>query len=115
MCGSMADIQSAAAEIRRGKEEEKRTKKNKPQHENIMVCALFHRVTIIIILHASASPFSMHVLLGLFYCSSLWRAAFGIGQGVAYGRQRLSSLGPAIKSTRLLRAPFHFVHTAAVL
>jgi len=32
MCGSMADIQSAAAEIRRGK---KRRKKNKPQHENI--------------------------------------------------------------------------------
>ena len=33
MCGSMADIQSAAAEIRRGKKE--RRKKNKPQHENI--------------------------------------------------------------------------------
>jgi len=29
----MADIQSAAAEIRRGKKEEER--KNKPQHENI--------------------------------------------------------------------------------
>jgi len=37
MCGSMADIQSAAAEIRRGKKkkEERRKKKNKPQHENI--------------------------------------------------------------------------------
>jgi len=34
MCGSMADIQSAAAEIRRGKKEERRTK-NKPQHANI--------------------------------------------------------------------------------
>jgi len=34
MCGSMADIQSAAAEIRRGKKE-RRIKKNKPQHENI--------------------------------------------------------------------------------
>jgi len=34
MCGSMADIQSAAAEIRRGKQ---RRRKNKPQHENIMV------------------------------------------------------------------------------
>jgi len=33
MCGSMADIQSAAAEIRRGKKKKK--KKNKPQHENI--------------------------------------------------------------------------------
>jgi len=32
MCGSMADIQSAAAEIRRGKKEER---KNKPEHENI--------------------------------------------------------------------------------
>jgi len=43
MCGSMADIQSAAAEIKRGKN---RKKKNKPQHENIM-SALFHRATII--------------------------------------------------------------------
>jgi len=31
----MADIQSAAAEIRRGKKEDERRKKNKPQHENI--------------------------------------------------------------------------------
>jgi len=34
----MADIQSAAAEIRRGKKEErkrKKKKKNKPQHKNI--------------------------------------------------------------------------------
>jgi len=38
MCGSMADIQSAAAEIRRGKKERRR--KNKPQHENIMVCPI---------------------------------------------------------------------------
>ena len=37
MCGSMADIQSAAAEIRRGKKkkEEEERRKNKPQHENI--------------------------------------------------------------------------------
>jgi len=36
MCGSMADIQSAAAEIRRGKKKkEERKKKNKPQPENI--------------------------------------------------------------------------------
>jgi len=36
----MADIQSATAEIRRGKKEErkKERRKNKPQHENIMVC-----------------------------------------------------------------------------
>jgi len=37
----MADIQSAATKIRRGKkEEERRKKKNKPQHENIMVCPI---------------------------------------------------------------------------
>jgi len=35
MCGSMADIQSAAAEIRRGKKRRKKKEKNKPQHENI--------------------------------------------------------------------------------
>jgi len=39
MCGSMADIQSAAAEIRRGKKR-KKERKNKPQHENIMVCPI---------------------------------------------------------------------------
>ena len=38
MCRSMVDIQSVAAEIRRGKKEEER--KNKPQHENIMVCPI---------------------------------------------------------------------------
>jgi len=42
MCGSMADIQSTAAEIRRGKkeEEEERKKKNKRHDENIMVCPI---------------------------------------------------------------------------
>ena len=47
MCGSMADIQSAAAEIRRGKKKKKKKKKkkNKPQHENIYGL-LFHRATI---------------------------------------------------------------------
>jgi len=34
MCRSMADIQSAAAEIRRGKKK-KKNNNNKPQHENI--------------------------------------------------------------------------------
>jgi len=34
MCGSMADIQSAAAEIRRGKEKLERRRKNKRQDEN---------------------------------------------------------------------------------
>jgi len=40
MCGSMADIQSVVAEIRRGKKEERRKKKNKRQDENIMVCPI---------------------------------------------------------------------------
>jgi len=39
MCGSVADIQSAAAEIRQGKKR-RRKKNNKPQHENIMVCPI---------------------------------------------------------------------------
>jgi len=46
MCGSMADIQSATAEIRRGKKEERRRKKKKPQDENIMVCPIPYRATI---------------------------------------------------------------------
>jgi len=37
----MADIHSAAAEIRRGKKKKKKKKKkNKPQHENILVCPI---------------------------------------------------------------------------
>jgi len=39
MSGSMADIQSAAAEIRRGKKRRGR-RKNKSHHENIMVCPI---------------------------------------------------------------------------
>jgi len=39
MRGSMADIQSAAAEIRRVNKEERR-RNNKLQHENIMVCPI---------------------------------------------------------------------------
>jgi len=35
----MADIQSATAEIRRGKKEKER-KKEKPQDENILVCPI---------------------------------------------------------------------------
>jgi len=38
MCGSMADIQFATAEIRKGKKEDR--KKKKPQDENIMVCPI---------------------------------------------------------------------------
>ena len=42
MCGSMADIQSPKAEIKRGKKEErkKEERKKKPQDENIMVCPI---------------------------------------------------------------------------
>jgi len=38
MCGSMVDIQSATAEIRRGKKIEER--KKKPQGKNIMACPI---------------------------------------------------------------------------
>jgi len=37
MCGSMVNIQSAAAEIRRGKKDRRRGRK-KPQGKNIMAC-----------------------------------------------------------------------------
>jgi len=37
ICGSMVDIQSPTAEIRRGKKKERSKKKKKPQDENIMV------------------------------------------------------------------------------
>jgi len=42
MCGSMADIQSLTAEIRRGKKKRKKKKerKKKPQGKNIMVCPI---------------------------------------------------------------------------
>jgi len=42
MCGSMADIQSATAEIRRGKKKRKKKKerRNHAQDENIMVCPI---------------------------------------------------------------------------
>ena len=40
MCRSMVDIQSATAEIRRGKKEERKKKKKKKQDENIMVCPI---------------------------------------------------------------------------
>jgi len=42
MCGSMADIQSATAEIRRGKKQER---KNKRQDENVW-SALLNRATL---------------------------------------------------------------------
>jgi len=40
MCGSMADIQSATAEIRQGKKERRKKKKKNPEDENIMVCPI---------------------------------------------------------------------------
>jgi len=36
----MVDIQSVAAEIRRGKKKEEEERKNKPQHKNIIVCPI---------------------------------------------------------------------------
>jgi len=40
MCESMADIQSATAEIRPGKKKKEERKKKKPQGKNIMVCTI---------------------------------------------------------------------------
>jgi len=42
MCGSMVDIQSTAAEIRRGKEkkERKKERRKKSQGKDIMVCPI---------------------------------------------------------------------------
>jgi len=46
MCGSIADIQSPTAEIRRGKKrKKKKERKKKPQDENIVV-TLFQRAAI---------------------------------------------------------------------
>jgi len=36
----MVDIQSAAAEIRRGKKDRRRRRRKKPQGKNIMVCLI---------------------------------------------------------------------------
>jgi len=38
MCGSMVDIRSATAKIRRGKE--KKDRRKKPQGKNIMACPI---------------------------------------------------------------------------
>jgi len=48
MCGSMADIQSAAAEIRRGKKkkEEERRRRRTNHSMKIYMVSLFHRATI---------------------------------------------------------------------
>jgi len=40
MYGSMVDIQSTAAEIRRGKKEEEERRRKKSQGKNIMVCRI---------------------------------------------------------------------------
>ena len=40
MCGSIVDIQSTAAEIRRGKKEEEERRRKKSQGKNIMVCPI---------------------------------------------------------------------------
>jgi len=45
MCGSMANIQSAAAEIRRGKKEEERRRRTNHSMKIYMV-SLLHRATI---------------------------------------------------------------------
>ena len=48
MCESMVDIQSPTAEIRRGKKEERKKKKDRSNHRmKILRSALLHRATII--------------------------------------------------------------------
>jgi len=46
MCGSMADIQSAAAEIRRGKKKKKKEERRTNHSMKIYMVSLFHRATI---------------------------------------------------------------------
>jgi len=46
MCGSMADIQSATAEIRRGKKEEEEERTNHSMKIYYIWSALLHRATI---------------------------------------------------------------------
>ena len=46
MCGSMADIQSAAAEIRRGKKKEEEERRRTNHSMKIYMVSLFHRATI---------------------------------------------------------------------
>jgi len=40
MCGSMVDIQTPTAEIRRGKKRKKEERRKKPHGKNIMVCTI---------------------------------------------------------------------------
>jgi len=67
MCGSMADIQSAAAEIRRGKKRRRSRRKNKQQDENIMVCPITYVYCVVI---------NDHIAL---VCKRKWLLAFGHG------------------------------------
>ena len=47
MCGSMADIQSAAAEIRRGKKKKEEEEERRTNHSmKIYMVSLLHRATI---------------------------------------------------------------------
>ena len=67
MCGSMVDIQCAAAEIRRGK---KKIDRKKPHDENIMVCSIplgdhNKRHRLVVILQSRLTVF--YVALGTHY------------------------------------------------
>jgi len=65
MCGSMADIQSPTAEIRRGKKERRRKKEdiNHAQGKNIMVCPITYRATIMNFRHAVSMLVYRHAFL----------------------------------------------------
>jgi len=47
MCGSMVDIQSAAAEIRRGKKDRKKEEEDRNHRAKIYWPALFYRAAIV--------------------------------------------------------------------
>jgi len=86
MCRSMVNIQSPTAEIRRGKKKKERKKKErKKQDENIMVCPITYRATIIKqegicrIQYISAYLATKNILRRGF----LW-SPYGIGQTIIF-------------------------------
>ena len=58
MCGSMVDIQSAAAEIRRGKKDRRKKEEDRNHRAKIKWSALLHRATIKIYYKAKLESFS---------------------------------------------------------
>jgi len=65
MCGSIVDIKSPTAEIRRGKHEEEEEDRN--HRAKIQWSVLLHRTTIIILIH---SALSHKMIFAVLYVSS---------------------------------------------